>query len=99
MITLNKKKFAANAAEFKAEPEGTFAGFYRVYKRCVSLLDTDKVKIGVISNNVCGTASKLNGKWWYSYGTPSLIGEWDTYTARMDDIRAITERFELAVKY
>ncbi len=101
MITLNGNKFAANESEFKDSlfcAGSTCVGYYKVNKRTVTLKDHNKVKVGVISNNVCGTATMLNGQWWYSYGIPKVIGEWPTYSAQQEEIHAITQRFNLPVR-
>ncbi len=99
MITLNKKKFAADKNEFNNNPKGTFAGFYRVFKCRINLLDINKLKIGVIANNVCATASLHEGVWNYFYMTPTLIGNWPSYTDECNEVHGITDRFGLKVKY
>ncbi len=103
MIFLNGKCFAANEAEFKSclfEPHHDCVGYYRVNKKSITLKDHNKIKIGVICNLVCAAAVKLdNGKWFYSYSKPALIGEWPSYSDQQEEISAITSEFNLAVRY
>jgi hypothetical protein len=91
MITLNGNKFAANDAEFTNslfDTDGTCVGFYRAYKNTISLLDMQKVKVGVITKHgVLALASKLdNGQWWYSYGDIPLVGAYDKFSDKSNDV-------------
>jgi len=37
-----------------------------------------------------GQATKLdNGKWWYTYGNPSIIGEYEILSQEYDEVREI----------
>ena len=101
MIILNGKKFAKTESEFVDSlfaTGGTCVGYYRVNKRHVVLMDHNKVKVGVIVNNVLGEASKIDGKWWYSYGDIDLLGEYP-YSTQCNEVHEITTRFNLPVKY
>jgi hypothetical protein len=101
MITLNYKKFAANGKEMIDSlftGKSTCVGYYRAHKKSISLFDHQRNKIGIITNNVLGSARKLeNGQYWYSYGTPTLIGEYNSFKAYTDEIQAITKQFNLQV--
>ena len=99
MITLNGKKFARNDDEFTSslfKRGGTCVGFYKVNKRSITLLDMHKNKIGVINREgVLGTATKLDdGNWWYSYGTPSIIGEYD-YRKKTNEVFDIMQTYNI----
>lgn len=100
MITLNGKKFAKNDEEFTNslfERGGTCVGFYRVNKRSISLLDTNKNKIGVINRHgVLGSARKLDiGKYWYSYATIDIIGEYSSYMQEREEVSEIMKRYNI----
>ena len=103
MIILNGKAFAKNNNEFIDSlftTGGTCTGYYRVNKRTITIMDQQKTKIAVISNNVLGKATKLdNGKWWYSYSDIDLIGKYNSYMMQCNEIEAITNRYNLPVKY
>ena len=91
MITLNNKKFASDDNEFISslfKAGGTCIGYYKLYKKRIKLFDAQKKLIGVVTiNRVLATASKLdNGKFWYSYKIPSIIGNFDSYSAMALDI-------------
>ena len=91
MITLNGKKFAESEKEFidsLFDPSGTCVGYAKRHKKKISLLDHNKEMVGVIANNVLASATKLeNGKYWYNYATPSLVGDYASYMQEMDDIK------------
>ena len=103
MIILNGQAFAKNNNEFIDSlftTGGTCTGYYRVNKRTITIMDQQKTKIAVISNNVLGKATKLdNGKWWYSYSDIDLIGKYNSYMMQCNEIEAITNRYNLPVKY
>jgi|GEM_PF-1275828 len=97
MITLNGKKLALNDKEFTDslfKKGGTCVGYYNVNKRTITLMDSAKKKVGFIANGdggiVMGQATKLdNGKWWYTYGNPSIIGEYEILSQEYDEVREI----------
>jgi hypothetical protein len=105
MITLNGVKFALNDKEFTDslfEKDGTCAGYYRPYKRQIILMDMQKNRIGVICNRVVGKADKMeNGKYWYSYMRPTILGDWDTYPSNImeKDLDRIYKQYPMPVKY
>ena len=102
MIKLNNVKFAENDNEFTDslfQAGGTCSGYYKVYKRRIVLMDKDKNRIGVIVNNVLGKATKQdNGKYWYSYATPEIIGDYD-YTQQQRDIARVYDQYPMPVRY
>jgi hypothetical protein len=93
MITINNKKFAENENEFIESlfTSQTCVGYARINKKSISILNIQKEKVGVItSNKVLGTAKKLdNGKYWYSYGIPTIIGEFSSYKSQCEEIENI----------
>ena len=97
MITLNGKKLALNDKEFTDslfKKGGTCVGYYKVNKRTITLMDSAKKKVGFIANGdggiVMGQSTKLdNGKWWYTYGNPSMIGEYAILSQEYDETREI----------
>ena len=98
MIILNGKKFAENETEFKNSlfiSGGTCAGYVKFHKKSISILDHNKNKIGVIVNSVLGKATKREEGYWYSYGTPELIGNYSSYLQECKDIDIAMERIKL----
>ena len=99
MIVLNGVKFAKNNEEFNDSlfnSGGTCSGFYRVNKRSITLLDHNRIKIGVIGNGLVAKATKLaSGKWWYSYAAPDLIGEYKNLSVKYKEINDIMNRYKL----
>lgn len=98
MITLNGKKFAANDREFTESlfhAGGTCVGYYAPRKRVVYLMDMQRNRIGVINQRgVLATCRKLdNGRYWYSYATPALIGEYDSYMQEREECKDVVYRF------
>ena len=99
MITLNGKQFAKNDDEFTNslfKRGGTCVGFYKAYKRSITLFDMQKNKIGVINRHgVLASATKQNdGNYWYSYANPSIIGEYD-YKQQREEVEAIMETYKI----
>ncbi len=102
MIILNEKKFAPTNDQFinsLFEDGGTCVGYYKVNKKSISLYDHQRNKVGVIANNVLGTATRQDKGFWYSYGTPKIIGKYESYMKEQEEVQAITERFGLPVKH
>ena len=91
MIILNDKKFAVNDTEFTNslfEVGGTCVGYYKKNRKSIYLMDHQKNRVGVINKElVLGTATiQEDGAYWYSYATPSLIGEYDTYSSQRQNV-------------
>ena len=102
MLTLNGKKFAKNENEMQNSlfsKGGTCVGYYRVNKRAITIMDHQKNKVGAICNNVLGSARKVDGGYWHTYGTPDIIGGYPSYTKEVEEIKAITKKYALPVKY
>lgn len=90
MVTLNGKKFALNGQEFTNslfESGGTCVGYYRVNRKSITLLDHNKVKIGVINRHgVLAAATRLdNDKWRYSFATIKQVGEYESYAHQVNE--------------
>lgn len=92
MLTLNGNKLALNDKEFISSlflPGATCVGYYKVHKNSIAIMDHQKTKVGVISNNVLAKATKQeNGRYWYSYGNIDIIGDYkDNYSLMYEDIK------------
>lgn len=102
MIMLNGVKFAKNNKEFVNslfEKDGTCSGFYKVNKCSISLYDQKRNKIGVICNMVVGKASKIdNGKYWYSYSKPEMLGVYDSKQEDID-LKKIYKQYPMPIIY
>ena len=96
MIILNGKKFAENEKEFidsLFDPSGTCVGYAKRIKKSITILNNNREKVGVIANGVLASATKLeSGEYWYSYATPSIVGEYASYMQERDDIKTATKR-------
>ena len=93
MITLNNKKLARNDEEFidsLFKAGGTCVGYYRPNKVSITILDHNKVKVGVINKHgvLCKATKQSTGKYWYSFGDIDIIGKGASYSAMQDDIQA-----------
>jgi len=76
MLTLNGKRFY-NRKDEPADITG-YTGSYSVNTRTISLYDADGIKRGIINPfGILASARKLDdGRWWYSYMIPLMIGEY-----------------------
>ena len=90
MIILNNKKFVKNDKELintLFQNDGTGVGYYKVLKAKIKLYNIRRKLIGVITKNgVLAKADKINGKYWYSYGTIGEVGEYNQYRNMVTDI-------------
>lgn len=94
MITLNGKKFAANEKEFTEslfDKTGTCVGYYKRMKNSVKLFDMQMNLIGVINKHgvLCSARLLENGKYWYSFATIKLIGEYENYRQSKEEPASI----------
>lgn len=94
MITLNGKKFARNNREFVDSlfsPGGTCVGYYKVQKRAVILEDMHHNRIGAVNwDGVLCSATKMpDGRYWYSYRTPDIIGDFPRYLTEREECETI----------
>ena len=89
MIELNGKKLALNDKEFTESlfiPGGSCVGYYKVNKRSISILDANKQKVGVINaRGVLGSATKVDGGYWYSYADIDIIGRYESYMKSVEE--------------
>lgn len=93
MLTLNGKKFAANDREFTESlfsAGGTCVGYYKAHKGEVQLFDMQRNRIGVINREaVLASCTKLeNGRYWYTYHNPAIIGEYVSYAQEREECKA-----------
>lgn len=94
MIVLNGKKFARTNREFMDSlfsPTGTCAGFYTVYPRAIIIMDMHRNRVGCINWDgvLCSATKQVNGRYWYNYRTPELIGEYPSYSAEREEVKGI----------
>lgn len=91
MLVLNGAKFARTQAEFTEslfDPSGTCVGFYKPNAKSITLSDPQGEKIGVINSHGClCAATKLNGRYWYSFATIKQIGQYQSYLQSVDEPR------------
>lgn len=97
MIELNGKKFAESEQEFinsLFEKGGTCAGYAKRNKASVTLNNMQGEKIGVINNHgvLCKATKLEGGKWWYSHGAISEVGEYEDYMQSVEEPRKILEQ-------
>ncbi len=91
MIILNGNKFALNDEEFTNslfESGSTCVGYYKPLKELVQLFDHNHNLVGTINRHkALAKATKLdNGKHWYSYGDPDLVGRFKSYMQKEKEI-------------
>lgn len=95
MIVINGKKFAESDNEFidsLFDSGGTCVGYAKVYTRFIALQNMQKQRVGIVNHEgVVATATKRSGGWWYSYGTPDIIGEC-LYSRLVTDGKLAAER-------
>ena len=68
---------------------GTASGFYRVQNGAVMFFDPQGAPIAVINRaGVFGSATRLDtGRIWYSFATPRIIGEWESYKDGVEQVK------------
>lgn len=91
-IKLNGKTFTRGKAamiETLFEPGNTASGFYRVRNGAVMFFDPQGAPIAVINRaGVFGSATRLDsGRIWYSFATPRIIGEWESYKDGVEQVK------------
>ena len=102
MITLNGQKFARNNREFTESlfsPGGTCVGYYKPMKRVIYLLDMHGERIGVINGEgvLAKATRQLDGRFWYSYATPTLVGEYASHAHELEECRAALAHLKVSV--
>lgn len=93
VITLNGKRFAHGSRGLVSSlfnPSGTADGYWRKSGRGVAFHAPDGRHIATINaDGVMGRATKLeDGRTWYSYGDPDIIGRNPSYSAEREECRA-----------
>ena len=93
MLILNGKKFARTESEFVSslfEAGGTCVGYYKATARQIFLMNHQKERVGVISpSGVLASATRQpDGRYWYSYGKPALVGEYASHAQEREECRA-----------
>ena len=100
MIILNGKKFAENNKEYISSlfSSPSCVGMVKVNKRSINLLDSQGLKIGVITRHcVLARAKKVDTGWWYSYGPIPIVGEYDDSKDQRYEVSEIVSRFGLNI--
>ena len=71
-------------------PGGTASGYYVVRQGAIHIFDIKDAPVAVVNaRGVFGCATKrLDGKVWYNYATPRLIGEFPSYGNELDQVAA-----------
>lgn len=83
-IVLNGKKFIHTS---KPGSRTDIAGYYKPFKKQITLLNLGKNKIGVITTNrVLLHARKIENKYWYSFSTIPVIGEYASYSQQVSEV-------------
>ncbi len=95
-IQLNGKTFTRSKGamvETLFNPNGTASGFYRVSGGAILIYDPQGNPIAVINRaGVFGCATRLdNGRIWYSYATPRIIGEFSSYSDGVEQVKRAHE--------
>jgi len=89
MITLNSRKFAETESEMinSLFEDSTCVGYAKGNKRTVTLMDHNHNKIGVINNHglLCSATRQKNNRYWYSFATISLVGEYPNYAQSIEE--------------
>ena len=94
MITFNNKNFILLSDKSKYK-DHEYVGFYRPYKKSISLFNKNKEKIGAVTKNkVLLSALKVEGGYWYSFATIGLIGEYSSYRQECEDIEKALEKLK-----
>lgn len=93
VITMNGKQFAKGSAGLVNSlftGGGTACGYYKIRKNDIGFFAPDGREIAMINRKGgYGRCDKLSdGRKWYSYGTPDIIGEFPSHSARHQAIRA-----------
>lgn len=90
MIILNGAKFAESEQEFinSLFSRKTCSGYAKRYKHKIKLFDHNHNLIGVITEyGVLAYATlRADGKYWYSYATIPIIGEYESYMQSQEEI-------------
>ena len=97
MITLNGVKLAKNDTEFidsLFDKGGTCAGYYKVTKRNIEILDHQKNKVGRLAMNkwnelILLKASKHDNGYWYSSCDIDIIGKYQDYMKYHEEIQKV----------
>jgi len=92
-VALNGKVFASHPdklvdALFDGSKDSTiYAGLYKITKNAIHFFMLDGVTVIAVINKkgVLGSARKVDGKVIYSYCTPEIIGEYDSYMASVNE--------------
>ena len=91
IITMNGKQFAKGSAGLVNSlftGGGTASGYYKIRKNDIGFFSPDGREVAVINRKGgYGRCDKLpDGRKWYSYGTPDIIGQFPSYSAEREAI-------------
>lgn len=102
-IYLNGRRFINYKGDildtlFEKKATQTAVGYYKAKKYKIELFDDKRNIIACITeDNTLARADKLkNGRIWYSYGTPDLIGQYASVIKQDEDL--VTAKQALKVK-
>jgi len=91
---MNGKQFAETTSEFTDslfKQGGTCVGYAKRNKRSITLLNMQRIKIGVINRHgvLCCATKLADGRYWYSYATIPEIGEYVSYSKGVNECRTL----------
>ena len=87
MLILNGNYFYDRNKESNRDAPEPCSGSYTVNRKTITIFNIAGEKCGVIANGVLSKVTKLaNGKWWYSYCKPAIVGEYASYTQYVNDM-------------
>lgn len=92
-ITLNGKRFTGSAMEAlaTAQRDSDVVGYYqRTAGRAITLCNLAGERVGGINrHHVLHSSARMScGRYWHSYRTPDVIGEYESYIQQCDEARA-----------
>ena len=88
MIELNGVKFAKGRVGLTDEVQGYYKTLNakKTGKMTIFLYNLEDVRIGYIANGVLGGVDKRKGRYYYFYGNPALIGEFESHQAECEAV-------------
>ena len=91
-ITLNGRTFTKGKADMVNTlftDGGTASGYYWRVRGAIVLFTPAGERVGGINRaGVLHSSTKINGKWWHSYGAPAIVGDNPSYADGVRESRA-----------